>query len=207
MELLTLIENSGIATWIREADSPFAYTLFLALHAIGLAFLVGPNTAINLRILGFAPRLPLGPMKAYFPLMWAAFWVNAASGLVLLSLEATNFLTMPTFYIKMAAVGLAVANLRLIRSRVFGNLKNLDTKPVPATGRILAGTSLAFWAVAILAGRVTAYDTYIKWETALAVLIVSGVMMLVGSIAVRIFGSGGHREPSVGPDARIRGGV
>lgn len=203
MEFLTFIENSGIATWIREADSAFAYTLFLALHAIGLAFLVGPSTAIGLRILGFAPRLPLGPMEKYFPIMWAAFWVNALSGVVLFALEATKFFTMPTYWIKMAAIALAVTNLRLIRSQVFGNPENQGTKPVPASGRILAGALLSCWAVGIFAGRVTAYDTYIQWETALAVVIVAAVMMLVGTITVRRFGS----EPSIGEDARVRRGA
>lgn len=207
MEFLTWMQDSGFATWVREADSSFAYTLYLALHGIGLAFLVGPNVAIDLRILGFAPRLPLAPMERFFRLMYAAFWLNALSGVVLFICEATRFVAIPVYWIKLVAVALAVVNIRLLRSRVFGNPENLGTKPVPTAGRILAGTSLGIWAVAIWAGRVTAYDGYIQWETGLAVLIAAAVMLLAGSLGARLLGWRRCRVSSIEPGARLREGL
>lgn len=196
-EILTSIENSGFATWLREANTVLAYPTVLALHTFGMAFLVGTNAAIDLRILGFAPRLPLAPLERFFRVMWLGFWINAVSGVVLLSLYPITFLTTPVFYIKLLAVMLAVANIRLLKSRVFGNPANLDTRPVPMEGRILAGTSLAFWTVAILAGRVTAYMAFIQRQTALAFLIVVTVVMLFARfIAPRLWGELGRSEPS-----------
>ena len=49
------------------------YTMYLALHTIGLVFLVGPNLLIAARILGVAPRLPLAPMRSYVPIMNVGF--------------------------------------------------------------------------------------------------------------------------------------
>jgi hypothetical protein len=80
MELLASIENSGFATWVREAPSVLAYPTVLALHTFGMAFLVGTNAAIDLRILGVAPGLPLAPMERFFRVMLLGFWVNAVSG-------------------------------------------------------------------------------------------------------------------------------
>ena len=186
VELLASIENSGFATWLREANTVLAYPTVLAMHTFGMAFLVGPNAAIDLRILGIAAGLPLGPMERFFRLMWLGFWLNAASGVVLLSLTPLTFLTTPVFYIKLAAIAAAVVNLRLLRSRVFGNRANLDTRPVPMEGKILAGTSLTFWTVAIFAGRVTAYKGFIQRQTALALLIAIAMVLLARTIAPRV---------------------
>ncbi len=195
MEFLAAIENSRITTFIRENPSVLVYPTILALHTFGMAFLVGTNAGIDLRILGFAPRLPLAPMERFFPVMVIGFWVNAVTGLVLLSLTPAKFLTTPVFYIKLVAIAFAVANLRLLRRRVFGNPANLDTGPVQMEGKILAGTSLAFWGVAILTGRVVSYDAYVQRQAALAVLIAAAVLLLARSVASRVWGSLAWSKP------------
>ncbi len=193
MSLLASLENSGFATWVRESPSLLAYPLFIVLHTIGLGLLVGVSAGIALRILGFAPLLPLRPMERFFPIMWLGFWINALSGVVLLAAGATSFLTNPTFYVKLAAIALAVANLRRLRTAVFSDPASLGTNPVPMRGKILAGTLLTFWAIAITAGRVTSYSGSVPWETAGAVLIVAVVMFLAGYVAARLLGL---RKPS-----------
>lgn len=181
VELLTSIENSGFSTLIREANTVLAYPTILAFHTLGMLCLVGLNAAIDLRILGVAPALPLGPMERLFGVMWFGFWVNAISGLVLLALTPIAFLTTPVFYIKLLAIALALVNLQMLRKQVFGNAANLGTKPVLSEGRVLACTSLAFWAVGIWAGRVTAYRGFIQRQTLLAFLIVTAVVLVVTS--------------------------
>ena len=185
MEFLQAIQDSGFSTFIRESPSAYVYPSILALHAIGMAFIVGPNWAIDLRILGIAPRLPLGVLEKFFPLMWLGFWVNAVSGLALTALEPTKFFTILFFYVKLLAIACAVVNLRLLRSRVFGNPANLGTRPVSSDGKILAGTSLVFWFAAIMVGKVMEYDTYIQYESVLAVLILTGVMFVAYSLVLR----------------------
>ncbi len=53
--MIEAIENSAYAIWVRESPSIFAYTTILSLHAIGLAIIVGINTVVALRLLGFVP--------------------------------------------------------------------------------------------------------------------------------------------------------
>ncbi len=79
-EVLEAIENSGFATWVREAPTVLAYSTVLAFHTFGMAFLVGLSGMIALRALGFARALPLAPMGKFFPLIFVGFWVNAATG-------------------------------------------------------------------------------------------------------------------------------
>ena len=196
MDFLASIENSGFSTWVREADTIFAYGTVLALHTFGMAFLVGTSTAIDLRILGFAPRLPLAPMERFFPVLWLAFWVNALTGLVLVACSPIKFLTAdPDFYIKLVAIACAIVTLRLLRREVFHrNPASLDTTPVSTKAKTLAGASLTFWAGAILAGRLTAYEPFIEIPSALAFLIVAVVMLLAGFVASRLWDSLRQRE-------------
>jgi hypothetical protein len=156
MEFLSSLENSALGAWVRESSSLWAYPTILFLHTVGLGFLVGLNAAIDLRILGVAPRLPLAPMEKFYRVMWVAFWVNAASGSMLLVADATTKMTNPVFFIKMALVALAVLNMALIRRWVFGR-PSLDLTPLGSPAKALAIASLLLWAGAITAGRLMAY--------------------------------------------------
>ncbi|MGD8340138.1 MAG: hypothetical protein PVH89_05115 [Gammaproteobacteria bacterium] len=159
--LLELIQNSGIATWVRESPSIFAYTTVLSLHAIGLSIIVGVSAIIALRTIGFFGQIPLQPMLKLYPVMYAGFWVNLISGLLLLSANATGLLlpsvatgavTMTLFYSKMAFVIAAVVTLRLMRPRLAAG----------AAPKGLAVALLGFWTAAIIAGRVTAYPYFVR---------------------------------------------
>ncbi|MBI2186459.1 MAG: hypothetical protein HYU37_04965 [Acidobacteria bacterium] len=172
MDLLIWLENTGYAEWVRNPGL-FPYTVFLSLHAIGLALLVGPNAAVDMRILGVARSLPLAPMAGFFRLMWVGFWINAVSGLLLLPVSAVTFLTDPIFYVKLGSIALAAVILRLIAREVSSR------DPASAKAKILAGTSLAFWSLAILAGRLIAYSNFVRWTTVGAFVILTLVLALV----------------------------
>jgi hypothetical protein len=57
--VLIQLEETGIATWIRESGVLHGYPLILFLHTLGLGTLVGLNSAIDLRLLGFGAGIPL----------------------------------------------------------------------------------------------------------------------------------------------------
>ncbi len=156
MQFLTWVEGTAFAVWVRESSSLWAYPTILFLHTVGLGFVVGLSAAIDLRILGFARRIPLAPMEKFYRVMWAAFWINALSGTALLIADATTKLINPVFYIKMAFIFLAVVNMVLIRRRVFRD-PSLDLHPIGGAAKALAVASLVFWAGAITAGRLMAY--------------------------------------------------
>jgi hypothetical protein len=156
MDFLMRLEELRFSAWIRESPSFFAYPLFLLLHTIGLGMVAGISSAIDLRILGFAARMPLKPMEKFFPFMWFGFWINAISGAVLLAASATTKGMSGVFWIKLALIVLAVIDLKLIKNKVFGD-PLLDKRPVPFDGRALAFISILLWAGAITAGRLMAY--------------------------------------------------
>lgn len=156
MDFLLRLEQSGFATWVREGGTIWGYPFILFCHTLGLGTLAGVNGSMDLRILGFAPQVPLAPMKRFFPLLWGAFALTAASGLALLVADATTKLSSPVFYVKMVFVGLAIANLQLLKTQVFANPR-LDEQHLPGNARLLAVTSLLLWIAATTAGRLMAY--------------------------------------------------
>ena len=156
MDFLLRLEQTGFSTWIRESTSLFAFPGILLAHTIGMALVVGVNAGIDLRILGLAPEIPLAPLERFFPILWAGFWVNAASGTALLMADASTKMANPVFYVKMVFIVLAVVNLRLLKTNVFRD-PLIDKRPLSTNVKILAVTSLIFWLGAITAGRLMAY--------------------------------------------------
>ena len=156
MEYFAYLEQTAFFAWVRESRSLLAYPGILLLHTAGMAVVVGLVAGIDLRILGFAPALPLAPMRRFLPLMWAAFGVNAVTGAILLFADATTKLSNPDFFVKMGFIAAAVIARRSIDIRVFSG-SDVDRAPVPAVAKSLAALSLVCWLGAITAGRLLAY--------------------------------------------------
>jgi hypothetical protein len=140
------LEATSLSTWIRESTSVWAFPAILSLHTIGMGFAAGFNAVVDLRILGFAPSVPLLELRRFLPVMWTGFWINAVSGVLLLIAYPTKALTNPVFYVKLSFIALALVLVRLI-----GNAEP------PRKLRLLAIASLVCWTGAITAGRLLAY--------------------------------------------------
>jgi hypothetical protein len=156
MEFLSWVEHGTFATWVRESTTVWGYPTILFLHTVGMGALAGTAIAVDLRLLGAAPTLPLKPIDRFFPLMWIGFWINLLSGTVLLMADATTKFTSPVFGIKMAFVAGGVLLLHLLRKRVFRR-PAIDQAPLPRYAKIMAAASLICWLGAITAGRLMAY--------------------------------------------------
>jgi hypothetical protein len=149
------IEETSLSVWIREG-SVWAFPIVLIFHTVGLAFLVGANVALDVRMLGFARGLPLHSMLPFFKAMWLGFWVNAASGVLLLITYPTKALTNPLFYVKLGLIAVAVGHAMWVRRQIIGN-PAFTTSRLPPMARIAAVAALVCWAAAITAGRLLAY--------------------------------------------------
>lgn len=151
---LLWLESTPLNQWIVGSPSLFAFPGILALHAIGMGFAAGLSAAIDFRILGIAPAVPLGEMRRLLPVLWAGFWLNAASGVLLLIGYPTKALTNPVFYLKLFLIGVAMTLVVRIGRALADD--------APARGlRGLAIASLLCWAGAVTAGRLLAY-TYTR---------------------------------------------
>jgi hypothetical protein len=155
MEWLATLENSGLATWLRESNTIWAYPLVLTLHTVGLALLVGANWMLDLRVLGFMRQMAFADLKWTFRVMWIGFWVNAASGALLFAADATTKGSTRLFVGKLALVVLGVVVILLTKRALYPS--GVATTVPGGTARALAIASIAIWVAAIAAGRFMAY--------------------------------------------------
>ncbi len=147
-DLFASIEGSTLAAWVRESPSIWAYATILTLHTVGLAIVVGANVVVDLRLLGWATAIPLTALRAVFPIMWAGFAINFATGVLLFMADATTKSVQTVFYVKLTCITLALIVARTISKR----LRQQDDRL-----RAFAIASLFLWAGAIVAGRLMAY--------------------------------------------------
>jgi hypothetical protein len=153
---LQTIEDTGLSTWLRESESPFAFYFILLFHTFGLALLVGANVVVDLRLLGVARGIPLAPLQRLFRIMWIGFSINAVTGVFLVIAYPTKSLTNWDFYVKLAVIGFAVWVMQRLKSEVFADA-TLSEADMMARGATLAKWSLILWFGAITAGRLLAY--------------------------------------------------
>lgn len=155
MQFLVQLEQNGFSTWVRESNSLLAYPSVLFLHTIGMGFVAGISALIDLRILGCASEVPLGGMRRVLPYMWAGFWLNLVTGIVLFMIDATTKAISPVFYTKLGLIAVAVA-ICMVQQKVFRD-PLVDKRPIDMNGRLLAFASIVCWVGAITAGRLLAY--------------------------------------------------
>jgi hypothetical protein len=145
MHLLDSLAATPFSTWLRESPSVWAYPAVLTLHTVGLGVLVGANWIVDLRVLGFARALPI---------MWAGFWLNAATGVLLFVADPAKA-TTTIFMWKLAIIAVSVMALMTLKRKLYGEPVHMDN----ATGAIkaVAAVSILLWAAAIATGRWMAY--------------------------------------------------
>jgi len=196
-QFLESIENSAFSTYVRETPAWPAYSTVLALHTFGMAFLVGLSGVIALRVLGVVPELPLKPLKKLMPMIILGFWVNAGTGVILTSLAIVSFSRNWDFYVKLSAIVVAIVALTKMRTYAFADESAPDDAPASPEARRWAKVMLFFWFIAVLGGRLTAYATNIRIQSAAAVAVAAILLLLLATYLVRR----SHRSPSV--EARV----
>ena len=157
-EWLVWLESTAVSTWVRESGSLWAYPMVLTAHTVGMSLLVGASAVIDVRLLGVAPHVPLGPLAVVFRALWTGAAISLVSGLLLFGADASTKGATAVFFVKLAFIGAGlVVAWRLTRG--FGGGAAADIGTLPGRTRLLALLSLLCWTAAITAGRFMAYLT------------------------------------------------
>jgi hypothetical protein len=166
-ELLRTTRLVEFSLWV--SDWPFALWLqshfyaipaFQTLHILAIAVLFSSTLMLNLRVLGLNGG-DVGledALRRYRAWIWSALLVLVLSGVILLISEPVRNMINPIFWMKMAALLVAVAASlwfqRVVRRR-------MDTWDVSPAGHISLRASAVLitvlWCVVIAGGRWIAY--------------------------------------------------
>ena len=143
---LQWLEQTALAIWVGE--SLYGYPFLLAMHAVGLALIVGLSTVTSLRLLNIVGFASVESLASIIQIAWLGLAVNALSGLALFSSQATYFITSTPFLSKITLIACGVVSTAVIQNRIRSGRE---------VARLLALSSLLFWFAAIVAGRLIAY--------------------------------------------------
>jgi hypothetical protein len=158
-DLLAWIEASSLGRFMRESG-PWTYALVNLVHIFGIASLFGAILVLDLRLLGVGGGRPLPPLAdAAIPIAKIGFMLAAASGIGLLSANATDYEGNPFLLIKFPAIAAGLANAVLLgRSAAWHAARRGPASPAQSRQLALMGAiSLTAWVTAVTAGRMIGY--------------------------------------------------
>ena len=153
---LTWLENTSYSEWILTSAE--GWPIMLTLHAIGLAVVVGIVFAMNLRMLGFYSTIPMTSLYEILRIAWIGIWLNVITGLSIFMTQAVSYVHSTPFLLKIAFIILGIANLVYTQKVLRREAAAWQAAGrVPTTGILLAVSSLIFWILAVVTGRLIAY--------------------------------------------------
>jgi hypothetical protein len=155
----------GILTWMRDSalaamitNNIWVFPALETLHFIGLILLMGSLLVMDLRFLGFAPRIPVNAVLAFLPIALIGFAINLTTGILFLFSDPYNYYENLSFRLKMLAV--LLAGLNALWFKLSLNMESVTTQNSENTGmqiRLIAGISLLLWISVIVFGRMIPY--------------------------------------------------
>jgi hypothetical protein len=155
LQLITALHDSAFSTWLREAETVWAFPTVLTVHTFGMMLLVGCAWLVDLRLLGVAPTIPIGPLRPLFRIMWVAFYINLATGILLFIADPERKSTSYLFGFKMLLIIINLPLLKRLERTVYG--EGPQAVRVAGGTRHLAAASAMLWAGTIFAGRLLGY--------------------------------------------------
>jgi uncharacterized protein DUF6644 len=156
MAFVDWVENTALSIWM--IDSIWAYPIVLSTHAVGMSIVVGTIVIVDIRILGFASKIPLNSFDRLFIVSWIGVALNFLSGVALFTADPAQFLYHPVFWIKIGLIIVGAVLVYVLWREVKPDEENLDeNSEASARTKSIALISLVLWACVIVAGRLIAY--------------------------------------------------
>jgi hypothetical protein len=151
------VEATGLGRFMREAL--WAYPATEALHIVGIGLLFGSIAIVDLRLIGLGRRVPVSALAGLaLPWSLAGFVLAAATGLLMFTAHAAEFITLPVFILKMGLILAGGINAVIVHTGVLRNTRVWDTDTTtPPAARVAGGVSIALWIGVVACGRLLAY--------------------------------------------------
>jgi len=131
--------------------TPWAYPTLEVVHIVGIALLLGNLVALEMRVFGRAPMLPVHSLaRLSLTIALSGFALAAASGSLMFATQPSELLANRAFLVKMGLLVVAGCNAIWFHAR--NSLGKLDSM-----ARIQMLSSTAIWLAVVFCGRWIAY--------------------------------------------------
>lgn len=158
-ELLSWLESSALGETLRAAGV-WTYGLLNFGHVLGVCLLLGSVILLDLRLLGAWRSIELLAItRPTVPLAAFGFVLAAASGVCMISVNATEYYGNPFLLVKFPAIALGLVNVLVVswlpawRAKRRRPLMPREKRQLAAAGAV----SLACWLTALAGGRMIGY--------------------------------------------------
>lgn len=152
------IARSDLATWLQL--TPYAYATFEGIHLVGVAFFFGAVALLDLRLVGFMPRLVAGPAARFLlGISIPAFALLAVSGALMFVASADRYAVSPAFFGKLSAIVAGGLNALAFHVAARRRADAWDERThTPSLARATAVVSVLVWVGVIALGRAMGYE-------------------------------------------------
>lgn len=157
-KLLRTLQDSPLGGAVRS--TPFMYATLESLHILGIAVLVGPAFAFDLRLLGVGRRLVSVTKAARYllPVSHVGLAIAVLTGLALFSAQAVGVAGSAAAPWKLGLLVVAGLNVLAFHRGVYRRVVEwADANLPPLAARLSAVVSMTTWTGVIFAGRFLAY--------------------------------------------------
>jgi len=153
--VLEWLETTAYADWVRES---WGWPIALAVHAFGVATVIGLMAIIGMRLLGAFKSIPFAALNKLIPLLWIALILQVVSGTTLWMTKPGKYMADAMFDSKMVLVIIGAIITWYFQVTVNREAPVWEKEgTVSSRGvRFVAATAL-LWAAVTIAGRLTAY--------------------------------------------------
>jgi hypothetical protein len=152
------LEHTTLGEAVRT--TPWVYSSLESVHILGIALLVGPALAFDLRLLGVGQRLlPVtSAARHLLPLSRVGFLITVLSGAVMFVSGAMAVGNSGAAPWKLGLLLLAGVNIAVFHLGVYRSVDRWDLNaPAPVTARLAGVVSTLSWTGVIVCGRLLAY--------------------------------------------------
>ena len=151
LDFFRLVQYSPLLVAMRS--SPWVFPVIASIHLMGLALIGGAVLVVDLRLLGFGLwRQPVDRIARD-----AERWLLVSLAVLLptgllqfMCFAATKYYYLQAFWLKMAALPLALVFTFAVRRKV---AMADETRVSPAWRKLVALVSLSLWSTVAIAGR------------------------------------------------------
>ena len=157
-DFFSWLEGGPLAEAIR--GTAYLYPVLGSIHILGIALLIGPAAAFDLRLLGLGQRtLRVTTVAGYLlPLSRLGFVIAAITGVLMFLPGASVMAERGSAPWKLGLLLVAGLNVLIFHRRTYRNVSDWDlSRPAPVPARTAAVISLTSWAGVTVAGSLLAY--------------------------------------------------
>lgn len=146
------LNSSPLSTFVM--GNPYVFPILYMANYMGLCLLFGSLLVIDLRIVGFAPSVPIQKVNMFAKYTLAGFAINLLTGLLFIAGNSGRYLVNYAFWTKMAIIGLAGVNSVYFFRRIKPQLDaRIASTNLSGGAHLVAWLSLVTWSCVIVLGR------------------------------------------------------